>query len=69
MLYLYLKPLYSIRGGSTIRADPLRKNPGVVERLQKPLYKWNIFTHLIFVLSVIYIHDSLYNKYTLHLAS
>ena len=31
MLYLYLKPLYSIRGGSTTRADPFTKKLTVVD--------------------------------------
>jgi hypothetical protein len=38
-LYLYLKPLYSILGGSTTRAEPFIKNPNLVDFLQKPLYK------------------------------
>ena len=62
-LYLYLKPLYSCRGGSTILADPFIKNPLVVTLRENPLYKWNIFTSLMFVLSLIYNHDSLYNNY------
>lgn len=52
-LYLYLKPLYSIRGGSTTRAEPFTKKPRVVFFLWKPLYKWNIFNHLMLVLSFI----------------
>jgi hypothetical protein len=35
--YLYLKPLYSKRGGSTIRAEPFKKSPGLVFLRQKPL--------------------------------
>lgn len=38
-LYLYLKPLYSILGGSTTLDDPLTKNPSLVDFLLKPLYK------------------------------
>jgi len=30
MLYLYLKPLYSILGGSTILAAPFTKKPSLV---------------------------------------
>lgn len=30
VLYLYLKPLYSRRGGSTTRAEPFTKKPGFV---------------------------------------
>jgi len=37
ILYLYLKPLYSIRGGSTTRAEPLTKNPTEVTFLWNPL--------------------------------
>ena len=51
ILYLYLKPLYSIRGGSTILAELFIKNPSEVDFLLKPLYRWNTFTHLTFVLS------------------
>jgi len=51
ILYLYLNPLYSNLGGSTIRAEFLTKNPGFVVFLLKPLYKWNIFTQHTFVLS------------------
>lgn len=51
-LYLYLKPLYSSRGGSTILEEPFIKNPSVVLFLKKPLYRWNIFDHLTLVLSV-----------------
>ena len=29
-LYLYLKPLYSILGGSTLRAEPFMKKPILV---------------------------------------
>ena len=38
-LNLNLKPLYSMRGGSTTRADPLTKKPKPVRRLLNPLYK------------------------------
>ena len=51
-LYLYLKPLYSIRGGSTIRAEPLINKPSRVTLRNDPLYKWNVRTHRTFVLSV-----------------
>ena len=37
ILYLYLKPLYSILGGSTIRAEPLTKKPIFVTFLWNPL--------------------------------
>ena len=37
--YLYLKPLYSSLGGSTIRAEPFIKRPGLVFLRQKPLYR------------------------------
>lgn len=33
ILYLYLKPLYSVRGGSTTRDDPFIKNPCLVDFL------------------------------------
>ena len=33
MLYLYLKPLYSILGGSTLLAEPFIKNPILVDFL------------------------------------
>ena len=36
-LYLYLKPLYSILGGSTLLADPFTKNPIFVDFLWNPL--------------------------------
>ena len=39
ILYLYLNPLYSIRGGSTTRADPFIKRPSLVLRRKDPLYK------------------------------
>lgn len=38
-LNLNLNPLYSIRGGSTIRAEPFIKKPKHVRRLSNPLYK------------------------------
>ena len=50
-LYLYLNPLYSRRGGSTILADDLINSPGFVDFRLNPLYKWNVFTQHIFVLS------------------
>lgn len=52
ILYRYLNPLYSIRGGSTIRAEPLINKPKWVAFLKEPLYKWNVRTHRTFVLSV-----------------
>jgi len=39
ILYLYLNPLYSILGGSTIRDDPFTKKPSLVDLRLKPLYK------------------------------
>ena len=39
ILYLYLNHLYSIRGGSTIRADPLIKKPSFECFLKNPLYR------------------------------
>ena len=63
--YLYLKPLYSKRGGSTTRAEALTKNPVPVTLRWNPLYKWKILAHLIFVLSVKKTQDSLYNIYNL----
>lgn len=62
-LYLYLKPLYSILGGSTILAEPFTKKPIYVIFLLKPLYKWKILTHRILVLSIICNHDSFCNNY------
>jgi len=50
-LNLNLKPLYSIRGGSTERAEPLIKKPTVVVLRLKPLYKWNVCNQFTFVLS------------------
>ena len=38
-LYLYLKPLYSIRGGSTTREEPFIKKPSDADLLLNPLYK------------------------------
>lgn len=35
--YLYLNPLYSSLGGSTIREDPFTKNPGFDFLRLKPL--------------------------------
>lgn len=64
ILYLYLNPLYSILGGSTILADPLTKKPSFVLLRLNPLYKWNILIHRIFVLSETYNHDSFCNNYT-----
>jgi hypothetical protein len=37
MLYLYLNPLYSMRGGSTLLADPFMKKPILVFFRLKPL--------------------------------
>lgn len=65
ILYLYLKPLYSIRGGSTTLAEPLINKPSLVNLLKDPLYNWKIFNHLTLVLSVIYNQDSLANNETL----
>ena len=53
LLNLNLNPLYSIRGGSTTRADPFTKKPKLVRRRSKPLYKWKTWNHRIFVLSAI----------------
>ena len=39
LLNLNLKPLYSSRGGSTTRAEPLTKNPIPEARRLDPLYK------------------------------
>lgn len=64
ILYLYLNPLYSILGGSTILADPFTKNPSSVLLRLNPLYKWNIFTHLTLVLSEINTQDSFCNNFT-----
>ena len=50
-LNLNLKPLYSIRGGSTDLADPFTKNPNEEVRRWKPLYRWNICNQFTFVLS------------------
>ena len=61
MLNLYLNPLYSTLGGSTIRAEPFTKNPIDVDFLWNPLYNWKIFIHLTLVLSVTNSHDSLNN--------
>ena len=69
IIYLYLKPLYSLRGGSTIRAEPFIKKLGYVVLRLNPLYKWNIFFHLTFVLSVTKIQDSFNNKYTYYSVS
>ena len=63
ILYLYLKPLYSILGGSTILAAPFTKKPSLVLLRWKPLYKWNIFIHLMLVLSATYNHDSFCSNY------
>ena len=58
LLNLNLNPLYSIRGGSTIRAEPLMKKPSSVLLLWNPLYKWKTWSHLTFVLSAILNHDN-----------
>lgn len=39
ILYLYLKPLYSILGGSTTLAEPFIKKPSLVDLRKNPLYK------------------------------
>jgi len=64
ILYLYLNPLYSMRGGSTIFADPFIKKPSSVLLRLNPLYRWKIFIHLTFVLSDTNSHDSFCNNYT-----
>ena len=51
LLNLNLNPLYSNLGGSTIRADPLIKNPTVVALRWKPLLRWKVLSHRTFVLS------------------
>ena len=51
LLNLNLNPLYSIRGGSTIRTEPLIKPPTVEECLWNPLYRWKTLIHLTLVLS------------------
>jgi len=61
--YLYLKPLYSSLGGSTIRAEPFTKKLGLDFLRLKPLYKWNIFIQDMFVLSDICNQDSFNNSY------
>ena len=63
-LYLYLNPLYSIRGGSTTRDEPFTKNPIDETFRWNPLYSWNILIQRTLVLSVINNHDSLYNSCT-----
>ena len=50
-LYLYLNPLYSSLGGSTIRAELFINKPGLEDPLLNPLYRWKILTQQIFVLS------------------
>jgi len=60
--YLYLKPLYSIRGGSTTLAEALTKKPGLVFLRTKPLYKWNTFDHLMLVLSFMFTHVNFCTK-------
>jgi len=64
-LYLYLKPLYSIRGGSTTRAEPFTKRPGFVKLRLNPLYRWKILIQEIFVLSDTKTQDSFNNNYIL----
>jgi hypothetical protein len=39
ILYLYLNPLYSWRGGSTTRAEPFTKKPLYDTFRLNPLYK------------------------------
>jgi len=51
LLNLNLNPLYSSLGGSTIRADPLKKKPMVVDKRLNPLYKWKVLSQRTFVLS------------------
>lgn len=63
-LYLYLKPLYSMRGGSTTLAEPFIKKPIVVTLLWKPLYKWKIRSHLTLVLSLTNNQVAFCNTYT-----
>ena len=55
-LDLNLNPLYSIRGGSTTRTEPLIKYDGSVFFRKKPLYRWNVRSHRTLVLSVINSH-------------
>ena len=38
ILYLYLNPLYSMRGGSTTRAEPFTNKLSLVFLRKKPLY-------------------------------
>lgn len=52
ILYLNLKPLYSYLGGETTLADPLIKSPTYEVFLWKPLYKWNVWSHLTVVPSL-----------------
>jgi len=59
LLNLNLKPLYSILGGSTTRAEPLTKKPKWVTLLSHPLYRWKICNHKTLVLSDIPNHESL----------
>ena len=54
-----LNPLYSSRGGSTTRAEPLTKNPIVEDLRLKPLYMWNKRNQRTFVLSASESHDFL----------
>lgn len=62
-LYLYLKPLYSILGGSTTRADPFMKKPIVVILRWKPLQRWKTRSHLTLVLSLTNSHVAFCNIY------
>jgi hypothetical protein len=50
-MYLYLNPLYSNLGGSTILAEALINSPGLVTFRLNPLYRWNVLTQHTFVLS------------------
>ena len=59
--YLYLKPLYSILGGSTLLAEPFMKNPNLVCLRWNPLYRWKVFNQLILVLSEANTQDSFCN--------
>ena len=51
LLNLNLNPLYSNLGGSTMRADPLKKKPTVVDKRLNPLYRWKVLSHRTLVLS------------------
>lgn len=55
---LNLNPLYSMRGGSTTRADPLTKKPKRVRRRSNPWYRWNTCNQRTLVLSAILSQES-----------